>query len=83
MTLHLPIVDQSRRPATQHNDLRQVPRAREAGLASEFHRWPLPGYIWPALERRYHSIFCSEPQLRIHGGLTSQIEAWVCDVRPP
>ena len=78
MTLHLPIVDQSRRPATQHNDLRPVPSAREAGLASEFHRWPLPGYIWPALERRYHSIFCSEPQLRIHGGLTSQIEAWVC-----
>ncbi len=58
-------------------DISRLPRARDPGLAREFHRWPLPGYVWPALERRYHSIFCAEPQLRIHGGLTSLIEAWV------
>lgn len=78
MTLHVPVFDQSRRLAAQANDNRQLPRARDPGLAREFHRWPLPGYVWPALERRYHSIFCSEPQLRIHGDLTSLIEAWVC-----
>lgn len=49
----------------------------DPGLSSEFHRWPLPGYLWPALERRSHSIFCTEPHLRIHGALTSDIEAWV------
>lgn len=52
-------------------------RPADPGLVEEFHRWPLPGYLWGALERRYHSIFCSEPQLRIHGGLTPDIEAWV------
>lgn len=52
-------------------------RPRDPGLSQEFHLWPLPGYVWPALERRYHSIFCSEPHLRIHGGLSPQIEAWV------
>lgn len=50
---------------------------RDPGLSQEFHCWPLPGYVWPALERRYHSIFCSEPHLRIHGGLSPDIEAWV------
>ncbi len=50
---------------------------RDPGLAQEFHHWPLPGYVWPALERRYHSIFCSEPHLRIHGGLSEDIGAWV------
>lgn len=78
MTLHVPIFDRSRRHTAQDNDIRQLPRAHDPGLAREFHRWPLPGYVWPALERRYHSIFCSEPQLRVHGGLTSLIEAWVC-----
>ena len=53
------------------------PRPHDPGPAQEFHRWPLPGYLWPALERRYHSIFCSEPLLRLHGALTSRIEAWV------
>lgn len=53
-------------------------RPRDPGLAQEFHHWPLPAYVWPALERRYHSIFCSEPHLRLHGGLTPGIEAWVC-----
>lgn len=52
-------------------------RPLDPGLSQEFHRWPLPGYVWPALERRYHSIFCSEPHLRIHGGVTEGIEAWV------
>ncbi len=52
-------------------------RPRDPGLSQEFHRWPLPGYVWPALERRYHSIFCSEPHLRVHGGLSAEIEAWV------
>ena len=47
------------------------------GLASEFHRWPLPGYIWQALELRYQSIFCTEPHLRIHGSLDTRTEAWV------
>lgn len=50
---------------------------RDPGPEQEFHRWPLPGYVWAALERRYHSIFCSEPLLRIHGALTRRIEAWV------
>jgi hypothetical protein len=50
---------------------------RDPGLSQEFHCWPLPGYVWPALERRYHSIFCSEPHLRICGGLSPAIEAWV------
>lgn len=49
----------------------------DTGLATEFHHWPLPSYIWPALERCYHSIFCSESQLRISGCLTSRVEAWV------
>lgn len=52
-------------------------RPRDPGLAREFHTWPLPAYVWPALERRYHSIFCSEPQLRLHDGLSPDIEAWV------
>ncbi len=49
----------------------------DPGLSSEFHRWPLPGYLWPALEKRSQSIFCTEPHLRIHGTLSSDIEAWV------
>lgn len=77
MKLHAPVFDRHRLRSTPVTDISQLPRARDPGLASEFHRWPLPGYVWPALERRYHSIFCSEPQLRIHGGLTSRIEAWV------
>lgn len=52
-------------------------RPRDPGLAQEFHYWPLPNYVWPALERRYHSSFCSEPHLRIHGALTPDIEARV------
>ena len=67
----------TRRETAPSTDISQLPRARDPGLAREFHRWPLPGYVWPALERRYHSIFCSEPQLRIHEGLTPLIEAWV------
>ncbi len=70
-------------PASVRSDLSapRVPaghrRPADPGLTQEFHCWPLPGYLWGALERRYHSIFCSEPQLRIHGGLTPDIEAWV------
>jgi hypothetical protein len=67
----------TRRAELTSSDVSLLPRARDPGLAREFHRWPLPGYVWPALERRYHSIFCSEPQLRLHGGITSRIEAWV------
>jgi hypothetical protein len=67
----------TRRTGLISSDVSVLPRARDPGLDREFHRWPLPGYVWPALERRYHSIFCAEPQLRIHGGLTSRIEAWV------
>jgi hypothetical protein len=58
-------------------DIHQLTRVQDPGLATEFHRWPLPDYIWPALERCYHSIFCTEPQLRISGSLTSHVEAWV------
>ncbi len=54
-----------------------LPRPRDPGPEQEFHRWPLPGYVWPALERRYHSIFCSEPLLRPHDALSPRIEAWV------
>ncbi len=60
-----------------------VPAHRERGPSSEFHQWPLPAYVWPALERLYHSIFCSEPHLRVHQTLSAQIEAWTerCDGR--
>ncbi len=51
--------------------------AEDTGLAAEFHRWPLPGYLWPALHQRYQSIFCSEPHLRVHGSLGPDIQAWV------
>lgn len=67
----------TRRTPAPSTDIHRLPRARDPGLEREFHRWPLPGYVWPALERRYHSIFCSEPQLRLCGGLSSIIEAWV------
>jgi CelD/BcsL family acetyltransferase involved in cellulose biosynthesis len=49
----------------------------KSGLAAEFHRWPLPSYIWPALHSLYQSIFCSEPHLRVHDSLRSDIQAWV------
>ena len=49
----------------------------KAGLANEFHRWPLPGYIWPAMHSLYQSIFCSEPHLRVHGNLRPDTQAWV------
>jgi CelD/BcsL family acetyltransferase involved in cellulose biosynthesis len=49
----------------------------KSGLAAEFHRWPLPGYLWPALHSLYQSIFCSEPHLRIHGSLRPDVQAWV------
>ena len=52
-------------------------RAEESGLAAEFHRWPLPGYVWPALHHLYRSIFCSEPHLRLHGSMQADIQAWV------
>ncbi len=58
-------------------DATPVSRPVDPGLSSEFHRWPLPGYLWPALEKHSQSIFCTEPHLRIHGTLTSDIEAWV------
>lgn len=60
-----------------------VPLPIDPGLSSEFHTWPLPGYLWPALEKRSQSIFCTEPHLRIHASLTTDIEAWVqrCDGR--
>lgn len=51
--------------------------AEESGLATEFHRWPLPPYVWPALHHLYRSIFCSEPHLRLHGGVQPNIQAWV------
>jgi len=51
--------------------------SEESGLATEFHRWPLPGYLWPALHHRYQSIFCSEPHLRTYGSLHPNIQAWV------
>ena len=49
----------------------------KSGLAAEFHRWPLPGYIWPALHGLYQSIFCSEPHLRNHDSLGSDLQVWV------
>ena len=58
-------------------DIQHLARPQDPGLATEFHRWPLPDYVWPALERCYGSIFCSESQLRISGSLTARIEAWV------
>ncbi len=52
-------------------------RPADPGLSSEFHCWPLPAYLWPALERRSQSIFCTEAHLRIHDALTPDVEAWV------
>jgi hypothetical protein len=49
----------------------------KSGLAAEFHRWPLPGYIWPAVHGLYQSIFCSEPHLRNHDSLRSDLQVWV------
>lgn len=51
--------------------------AAEAGLVIEFHQWPLPCYIWPAVHRLYRSIFCSEPHLRIHQTLDKDTQVWV------
>lgn len=51
--------------------------AEVSGLAAEFHRWPLPAYIWPALNHRYQSVFCSEPHLRVTGGLKKNLQVWV------
>ncbi len=65
--------DRARNVAWDERSLRPT----DPGPVQEFHRWPLPGYVWPALERRYHSIFCSEPWLRLHDALTHRIEAWV------
>ena len=67
----------ARGPAPVRETLAQPQRPLDPGPAQEFHCWPLPGYVWPALERRYHSIFCSEPLLRLNGALTPAIEAWV------
>lgn len=57
--------------------IHRLARVQDPGLAAEFHRWPLPGYVWPALEKYYCSVYCTESQLRISGGLTPRIEAWV------
>ncbi len=65
-----------RQPGMQA-DTTPASRPVDPGLSSEFHRWPLPGYLWPALEKHSQSIFCTESHLRIHGSLTSDIEAWV------
>ena len=54
-----------------------VALAEASGLAAEFHRWPLPAYVWPALHHLYQSIFCSEPHLRLHGSVQADIQAWV------
>lgn len=51
--------------------------SEESGLSAEFHRWPLPGYLWPALHHLYQSIFCSEPHLRLYGSLHPHLQAWV------
>ena len=51
------------------------------GLTTEFHRWPLPPYVWPALHHLYRSIFCSEPHLRLHGSVQPNIQAWVARSR--
>lgn len=58
-------------------DTTPVIRPADPGLSSEFHSWPLPGYLWPALEKRSQSIFCTEAHLRIHGSLSPEVEAWV------
>jgi CelD/BcsL family acetyltransferase involved in cellulose biosynthesis len=44
---------------------------------SEFYETALPDFIWPALEKLYHSIFCSEPHLRLNGSLANDTCAWV------
>lgn len=62
---------------TQAAALASAVLPEDTGLAAEFHRWPLPGYLWPALHQRYQSIFCSEPHLRVHGSLGADIQAWV------
>lgn len=66
-----------RHRSDSHTSGDQLARLVDPGLADEFHCWPLPSYVWAALEQRYHSIFCSEPLLRLHGALTPYLEAWV------
>lgn len=75
MTMH-PFIRRDKADLSATGLLLPVP-PRDPGPEEEFHRWPLPGYVWPALERCYHSIFCSEPHLRIHNGISPGIEAWV------
>ncbi len=45
--------------------------------ASAFYHWPLPASIWPAIDRLYHSSFCSQPHLRIYGNLDAHTCVWV------
>lgn len=75
MNLHALLGSEGRDLAASSSQARPAPR--DPGPPQEFHRWPLPGYVWSALERRYHSIFCSEPLLRLHDALTHRVEAWV------
>ncbi len=73
----VPFLQRLERQPGMQADAKPASRPVDPGLSSEFHRWPLPGYVWPALEKHSQSIFCTEPHLRIHGSLTSDIEAWV------
>ena len=45
--------------------------------ATAFYQWPLPACIWPAIDRLYHSSFCSQPHLRIYGSFDTHTCVWV------
>ncbi len=44
---------------------------------SDFYQAPLPACIWQAVETLYNSIYCTQTHLRIHGGITPALRAWV------
>lgn len=47
-------------------------------VESEFYETLLPDFIWPAVETLYHSIFCSEPHLRINGSINIDSHGNTC-----
>ena len=52
-------------------------RSTAGETTSTFYQDRVPDFVWPALDRLYHSIFCSEPHLRIHQSVGPRTAVWV------
>ena len=52
-------------------------RSTAGETTSTFYQDRVPDFVWPALDRLYHSIFCSEPHLRIHRSVGPRTAVWV------